>query len=101
MQNIMKLAQGEYVALEKIQNIYSVCPIAAQLYVHGDGLQSFLVAVIVPDPLQFAPLASKALKEHIAPEDNQRLEEATKKPEVVDAVMKLLNREAQRHELRG
>ena len=58
-QNIMKLAQGEYVALENIESIYGGSPLVAQLYVHGDGLQSYLIGVAVPDPVQFATLVSR------------------------------------------
>ncbi|XP_004680494.2 PREDICTED: long-chain-fatty-acid--CoA ligase 5 [Condylura cristata] len=57
--NIFKLAQGEYIAPEKIENIYIRSRPAAQVFVHGDSLRSSLVGVVVPDPDVLPSFATK------------------------------------------
>ncbi|XP_045849761.1 long-chain-fatty-acid--CoA ligase 1 isoform X1 [Meles meles] len=47
--HIFKLAQGEYIAPEKIENIYMRSEPVAQVFVHGESLQAFLIAIVVPD----------------------------------------------------
>lgn len=37
--HIFKLAQGEYIAPEKIENVFVRSDAVAQVYVHGDSLQ--------------------------------------------------------------
>ncbi|EMP39048.1 Long-chain-fatty-acid--CoA ligase 5, partial [Chelonia mydas] len=57
--NIFKLAQGEYIAPEKIENIYIRSAPVAQVFVHGESLKSSLVGVVVPDPEVLAKFAAK------------------------------------------
>ncbi|GMM35599.1 hypothetical protein DASC09_029240 [Saccharomycopsis crataegensis] len=47
VKNFFKLAQGKYIAAEKIEQIYlRQCPMVEQVYVTGDSLQHFLVGVV-------------------------------------------------------
>ncbi|XP_027693196.1 long-chain-fatty-acid--CoA ligase 1 isoform X1 [Vombatus ursinus] len=57
--HIFKLAQGEYIAPEKIENIYQRSEPVAQVFVHGESLQAFLIAIVVPDVEILAPWAKK------------------------------------------
>ncbi|XP_029417956.1 long-chain-fatty-acid--CoA ligase 5 isoform X2 [Nannospalax galili] len=57
--NIFKLAQGEYIAPEKIENIYIRSRPVSQVFVHGESLQSSLVGVVVPDPDVLPAFAAK------------------------------------------
>jgi long-chain acyl-CoA synthetase len=49
VKNIFKLQQGEYVAPEKIENVLIDSPYVDQIFVHGESLQNYLIAIIVPN----------------------------------------------------
>ncbi|KZT69006.1 acetyl-CoA synthetase-like protein [Daedalea quercina L-15889] len=100
VKNIMKLAQGEYVALENIENVYSSCPLVAQVFVYGDSLQSYLLAVVVPDPVLLSHLLSK-LGRHVSSADIPGLQESLSDPKVNAAVLSELTKTAQENKLKG
>jgi len=87
----MKLAQGEYVALEKIEDVYSRIPIVMQVFVHGNSLKSYLIGVIVPDPVQFAAFASRVLKRRVDAADLQALKELCRDPRIAEDLVIELN----------
>uniref|UniRef100_K3XB95 Long-chain-fatty-acid--CoA ligase n=1 Tax=Globisporangium ultimum (strain ATCC 200006 / CBS 805.95 / DAOM BR144) TaxID=431595 RepID=K3XB95_GLOUD len=73
--NIFKLSQGEYVAPEKIEGVYLKSQYVAQIYVHGDSLQNYLVGVVVPDQEIIATWAATQGKsvDKIEPSELQKL----------------------------
>ncbi|XP_014220347.1 long-chain-fatty-acid--CoA ligase 1 [Trichogramma pretiosum] len=44
-----KLSQGEYILPEKIENTYLKSQYVHQIFVHGESLKSFIVAIVVPN----------------------------------------------------
>ncbi|KAI9725514.1 MAG: hypothetical protein M1828_003185 [Chrysothrix sp. TS-e1954] len=91
--NVLKLAQGEYVSPESIENAYLAnCPWMSSAYVHGDSTQSSLVMIGAIAPEMFAPFASKVLGKTIAESDLAAQQAAAKNPKIRKAIMSELNK---------
>ncbi|KAH9867455.1 hypothetical protein IAQ61_008049 [Plenodomus lingam] len=91
--NVLKLAQGEYISPERIENVYLAnCGWLASAYVHGDSHQSFLVAIFGVAPDLFPQFASKVLGEKIPEGDVAKLREVLSSKKLEKAVLKELEK---------
>ncbi|KAK3829289.1 MAG: hypothetical protein J3Q66DRAFT_324835 [Benniella sp.] len=100
--NIFKLAQGEYIAPEKIENILGArCNLVQQIYVHGDSLESTLVSVVIPEPETFLPFANALVGASVSMGDNEGISKLCKDPKVIAAVIKELEKAGKAGALRG
>ncbi|XVF41930.1 hypothetical protein PTKIN_Ptkin01aG0320200 [Pterospermum kingtungense] len=93
--NIFKLAQGEYIAPEKVENIYAKCKFILQCFIYGDSLNSSLVAIVAVEP---DVLRNWAASEGIKYENLEQLCNDPRARNAVLAEMDNVGREAQ---LRG
>lgn len=57
--NLFKLAQGEYVSPEALEQEYAKCKLVSQIWVYGSSFEATLLAVVVPDPVVAKTWAAK------------------------------------------
>ncbi|TXG64467.1 hypothetical protein EZV62_011461 [Acer yangbiense] len=93
--NIFKLSQGEYVAVESIENKYLRCPLITSIWVYGNSFESFLVAIVVPDRKALEDWAVNNLQEVV---DFKSLCE---NPKARKYILDELNSTGQKNELKG
>lgn len=62
--NIFKLSQGEYIAPEKLENVYIQSPFVAQVWMYGDSLRDFVVGFIIVEEGTVKGWASENGKEY-------------------------------------
>jgi fatty acid CoA ligase FadD9 len=46
--NVLKLAQGEFVAVANLEAVFGTAPLVRQIFIYGNSERSYLLAVIVP-----------------------------------------------------
>uniref|UniRef100_A0A7N0ZXW2 Long-chain-fatty-acid--CoA ligase n=1 Tax=Kalanchoe fedtschenkoi TaxID=63787 RepID=A0A7N0ZXW2_KALFE len=56
--NIFKLSQGEYVAVENLENIYGLVPDIDSIWIYGSSFEAFLVAIVNPNQSKIEQWAS-------------------------------------------
>ena len=64
-------------------------------------IQSYLVAVVVPDPAQLADLVHRVLRTRVSTEDGAALERFAREPRIVDAVLTEMDKEPNVRKLKG
>ncbi|ETS77533.1 hypothetical protein PFICI_11407 [Pestalotiopsis fici W106-1] len=100
--NVLKLAQGEYVSPERLENVYmGNSSLMTMAFVHGDGTQSHLVGIFGVDPATFGPFASKVLKKTVAADDLEAIKAAAKDPRVIKAFVKHLDDIGRKNKFNG
>ncbi|XP_038901459.1 long chain acyl-CoA synthetase 2 [Benincasa hispida] len=92
--NIFKLSQGEYVAVENIENIFSQCSLITSIWVYGNSFESFLVGVVVPDQ---KALEDWAQNHNVTGDFKSLCENLEARKYILDE----LNSNGQKHRLRG
>ncbi|CAH1447542.1 unnamed protein product [Lactuca virosa] len=92
--HLIKLSQGEYIALEYLEKVYGITPIVEDIWVYGDSFKSSLIAVVVPN---------KEQAEKWALQNGFKVSwsELCKLRQLQDYIISELKSTAQRNKLRG
>lgn len=69
--NVLKLSQGEFVTVAKLEAVFGDSPLVRQIFVYGNSARSYLLAVIVPtedalarhDKASLKPLITESLQD--------------------------------------
>jgi fatty acid CoA ligase FadD9 len=64
--NVLKLAQGEFVTVAKLEAVFGNSPLVRQIYVYGNSAHPYLLAVIVPSDEALSRFGADELKPRIA-----------------------------------
>jgi fatty acid CoA ligase FadD9 len=64
--NVLKLAQGEFVTVAKLEAVFGNSPLVRQIYIYGNSAYPYLLAVVVPTEDALLRFDFEALKPAIA-----------------------------------
>lgn len=88
--DLVKLQLGEYISLGKVESELKTCPIVDNCCIYGDGMQNYVVALIVPDKARLEALAEKLGVQGLS------FEELCKNKDVTGAVLRELHTHGKR-----
>lgn len=64
--DLLKLQHGEYVSLGKVETELKTCRLVDNICVHGNSYESYLVALVAPNPVQLNKLALQEKKNNLS-----------------------------------
>jgi long-chain acyl-CoA synthetase len=77
--NMFKLAQGEYIVPDKVENVYNNSEYVAQSFLYGDSMQHACVVIVAPEE----ELVKRLARETLGPEaDSMSFEQLCEKEEL-------------------
>jgi len=91
---LFKLSIGEYIAPEKLENIYIESPYISQIFVYGDPLKPSIIAICVPCEVTLSVWARENNREF----DMVKL---CVDPVVIQMIFKSMESIAKEHKVRG
>lgn len=91
--HIFKLAQGEYVSPEKVEQVYQQSTFVSQVFVDGDGMYAFPIALVVPE-FEKLQAAIPTEKHNVSTRTNEELCQNPEAKKFIMAQFKVLGDES-------
>lgn len=85
--NMFKLAQGEYIVPDKVENVYNDSEYVSQSFLYGDSMQNACVVIVAPEEGPFKEFARETIGDAA---QSQSLEELCKNEDLKKAMLEHL-----------